>query len=115
MAHQGAKIEDPDERFNLFKWIDKLEFWLLELPKPDVTIFLHMPYEYAKELKKNRTSLDEHEKSEAHLRHAEACYLELKELYNWKYINCIRDNKIRTIEDINNEVLKLVLEEKREF
>ena len=115
LAHQGSKILDKDERFNMYQWIDKLEYWLLELPKPDVTIFLHMPYEYAKELKKNRTSLDEHEKSEAHLRHAEACYLELKELYNWKYINCIRDNKIRTIEDINNEVLKLVLEEKREF
>lgn len=115
LAHQGSKILDKEERFNMYQWIDKLEFWLLELPKPDVTIFLHMPYEYAKELKKNRTSLDEHEKSEAHLRHAEACYLELKELYNWKYINCIRDNKIRTIEDINNEVLKLVLEEKREF
>ena len=51
----------------MYQWIDKLEFWLLELPKPDVTIFLHMPYEYAKELKKNRTSLDEHEKSEAQI------------------------------------------------
>lgn len=113
LAHQGSKILDKDERFNMYQWIDKLEYWLLDLPKPDVTIFLHMPYEYSKELKKNRTSLDEHEKSEEHLRHAEACYLELKELYNWEYINCIKDNKIRTIEDINNEVLKIVLEEKR--
>ena len=69
-----------------------------------------MPYEYAKELKKNRTALDEHEKDENHLRHAEACYLELKELYNWKYINCIEDNRIRTIESINNDVLKIVLD-----
>lgn len=110
LAHQGSKINDKDERFNMYQWIDKLEYWLLELPKPDITIFLHMPYEYAKELKKNRTALDEHEKDENHLRHAEACYLELKGLYNWEYINCIEDNKIRTIESINNDVLKIVLD-----
>ena len=110
LAHQGSKILDKEERFNMYQWIDKLEYWLLELPKPDMTLFLHMPYEYSLELKKNRTTLDEHEKSESHLRHAEACYLELKELYNWEYINCIRDNKIRTIQDISDEILEKVLE-----
>ena len=93
----------------MYQWIDKLEYWLLELPKPDMTLFLHMPYEYSLELKKNRVSLDEHEKSEFHLKHAEACYLELKELYNWEYINCIKDNKIRSVEDISDEVLDKVL------
>ncbi len=109
LAHQGSKILDKDERFNMYQWIDKLEYWLLELPKPDMTLFLHMPYEYSLELKKNRVSLDEHEKSEFHLKHAEACYLELKELYNWEYINCIKDNKIRSVEDISDEVLDKVL------
>lgn len=93
----------------MYQWIDKLEYWLLELPKPDMTVFLHMPYEYSLELKKNRVSLDEHEKSEFYLKHAEACYLELKELYNWEYINCIKDNKIRSVEDISDEVLDKVL------
>src|SRR5574344_2196058 len=27
MAHQGCKILDKDERFNMFQWIDKLEYW----------------------------------------------------------------------------------------
>ena len=53
MAHQGSKIKDDDERFHMYQWIDKLEFWLLDLPKPDKTIFLHVPYSYAFELKKN--------------------------------------------------------------
>ena len=47
MAHQGSKILDKDERFYMYQWIDKLEYWLLGLPKPDKTIFLHMPYEYS--------------------------------------------------------------------
>lgn len=111
LAHQGSKILDKDERFNMFQWIDKLEYWLLGLPKPDMTIFLHVPHKYASELKKNRTLLDEHEKSEEHLKNAEICYLELVGLYGWKYINCIKNDSIRTIEDINNEIMKLILPE----
>ena len=110
MAHQGSKIHDDNERFNMYQWIDKLEFWLLSLPKPDKTIFLHVPYSYAFELKKNRLSLDEHEKSEKHLKDSEVAYLELASFYNWVNINCIKDEKIRTIEDINEEIMNNIKE-----
>lgn len=110
MAHQGSKIHDDNERFNMYQWIDKLEFWLLSLPKPDKTIFLHVPYSYAFELKKNRISLDEHEKSESHLKNSEIAYLELASYYNWVNINCIKDDKIRTIEDINEEIMDNIKE-----
>lgn len=104
MAHQGGKIHNKDERFNMYEWIDKLEFWLLKLPKPDKTLFLHMPYEHALQLKKNRVNLDEHEKSPEHLKYAEEAYVELSQLYNWDTIECISNDSIRTIEDISNEV-----------
>ena len=110
LAHQGSKIHDKDERFNMYQWIDKLEYWLLQLPKPDKTIFLHMPYEYSVELKKNRTLLDEHEKSPEHLKLAEETYIELSELYNWDRIECVKDETIRTIEDINDEIFKIIEE-----
>lgn len=108
LAHQGSKIHDKDERFNMYQWIDKLEYWLLGLPKPDKTIFLHMPYEKSLELKKNRQFLDEHEKSPEHLKQAEEAYIELSELYNWDRIECVKDDTIRTVEDINKEILELV-------
>jgi len=110
MAHQGSKIHDDNERFNMYQWIDKLEYWLLGLPKPDKTIFLHVPYSYAFELKKNRISLDEHEKSEEHLKNSEVAYLELSSYYNWTNINCIKDKSIRTIEDINAEIMENIKE-----
>lgn len=106
MAHQGSKIHDSEERFLMYEWIDKLEYWLLGLPKPDTTFFLHVPYEYAVELKKNRKSLDEHEKSPEHLKNSETAYVELSELYNWHHINCIKNNEMRSIEDINEELMK---------
>ena len=110
LAHQGSKIKDKDERFEMYQWLDKLEYWLLRLPKPDKTIFLHVPYEYSLELRKNRELIDEHEKSSEHLKNAEEAYIELSELYNWDRIECIKDNKLRTIEDINEEILKLIEE-----
>ena len=110
LAHQGSKIKDKDERFNMYQWIDKLEYWLLKLPKPDKTIFLHVPYEYTKELKKERLSTDEHERNEEHLKLAEEAYIELSELYNWDRIDCVKDKRLRDIEDINNEILKKVEE-----
>ena len=109
MAHQGSKIKDQDDRFNMYQWIDKLEYWLLELPKPDITIFLHMPYIYSKELQKNRKSLDEHEKSEEHLKNAEEAYIELSELYHWDTIKCIKNNQIKSIDEIHDEVINLIL------
>lgn len=110
LAHQGSKILDKDERFNMYQWIDKLEYWLLKLPKPDKTIFLHMPYEYSCELQKNRMMLGQVEKSPEHLKLAEEAYIELSELYNWDKVECVRDGKIRTIDDISDEVLKLIEE-----
>ena len=109
MAHQGAKISDPDERFNLFKWIDKLEYWLLELPKPDITFFLNVPYKYSKELMKNRENLDNQEKDEEYQINSIKTYLELAGLYNWNLVDCIKDENLRTIDDINSELLNVVL------
>ena len=110
MAHQGSKIKNDEETFHMYEWIDKLEFWLLGLPKPDKTIFLHVPYTYAAKLKKNRLSLDEHEMCEEHLKNSEVAYIELSELYNWKHINCIKDDAIRSVEDINAEIIECLKE-----
>lgn len=108
LAHQGSKIRDKEERFNMYQWIDKLEYWLLKLPKPDKTIFLHMPSEYSLKLMKNRNSLDQVELDSEHLKNAEETYIELSELYNWNIVECIKDEKIRTIEDINKEILEII-------
>lgn len=106
MAYQGSKIKDKDERFYMYQWIDKLEYWLLDLPKPDITIFLHVPTEYSRILLENRTINDENEKDENYLKLSEQAYIELSELYNWKTIECVEDGKLRSIEEINDDILK---------
>lgn len=108
MGHQAGKIQDKDKRFEMFKWLEELEFNLLELPKPDIKIFLHMPYDFSKNLQKNRTELDEHEKSPENIINAEKAYLELSEIYDFTKIECIENGNLRTIEDIHNEIYNIV-------
>ena len=105
MAHRGGMIKDTLKRRYMYDLIDKLEYELNEMPRPDKTLLLYMPYEQACILKKNRSEApDEVELNEEYLRRGERAYLELGKLYNYDIINCVNDNEIRTIEDINNEV-----------
>lgn len=110
MGHQGGKIFDKEERLKLYEDLANLEYGFLELPKPDITIFLYMPYKKVVELKRGRSeSDDQHESSSLHIRNAEAAYLELAELHNYKKITCVlKDNKLRDIMDIHEEIYNIV-------
>lgn len=113
MAHQGGKILDKDERVKMYKWLHELEFELLELPKPEQVIFLHMPYDVACILKAGRSEKpDGHESDEEHLKNAERAYLELANMYEFDTVECSIDGEVRTREEINEEVYKLI---KRKF
>lgn len=113
MGHQGGKIFDKEERLKLYEDLARLEYDFLELPKPDLTIFLYVPYKKVAELRNGRTEpADQHEANPLHIRNAEHAYLELAEIHDYKKINCIGKNgKVRDIEDIQNEVLDIVKKE----
>ena len=110
MAHQGGKWKTKEERDEMYNWLSKLEFDLLELPKADLTIFLHVPYTITKELQKNRLFLDENEKNAAYQIQTEKTYMELASLYNWTTIDCSLNDNLRSIEDISREVLEKVID-----
>ena len=112
MAHQGGKISNREERIKMYKWIEKLEIDLLELPLADIKIFLHVPYFISLELKQNRLeTLDENESNKDHLINAEKAYLEIAEIYNFENIRCYKENKILSIEEINDKIYEYLKEE----
>lgn len=109
MAHQCGKIKNEQEKLDMINWIDNLEYGLLNFPRPDKTIFLHMPYEYTTQLKQNRTDDgDQHENNKSHLKNAEKTYLLLAQKYSFDIISCVKNGKIRSIDDIAREVYNLV-------
>lgn len=117
MAHQGGKIDDQEMRNASYDWLYKLEFKFLELPVPDIKIFIHMPYEGAKILKQGREeSEDQNEGNEKHLRDAERAYIEVANKFKFKKIECIKNtnslvdkDNIKTVEEISKEICKYVI------
>lgn len=109
MAHRGGLIDSSEDRIKMYKKIEQLEYDINELPKPDMTILLYMPYIMSCELKRTRKELpDEAESNTEYLKKSEKAYLELAELYNYEVVNCTENSQLRTIEDINNEVYQKV-------
>lgn len=99
MAYQAAKFENISNKINMLLWMEQLEFNLLDLPKPDKVIFLYLPFEYR---------IDK--KQQEHLKDTEEVYSLMAERYNFDVINCIKDDKIRPIKDINDDIYAIISE-----
>lgn len=113
-SHQGAKIPNGEERVKFFRWLDNLEYKIFNIPRPDLTIILHVPIEITLELLKRRykekgTSADLHEADTEHLRHAEQVYLEIAELFpNTKLVECYENNRLLSPQEVHAKVWELV-------
>ena len=88
----------------LYEWLDNLEFVLLDLPRPDMVLFLYLPYEQVCILKKSKGK----QVNENLLHMAEIAYFELSNIYDYQKINCLNGNELRSIEDISYEILNKV-------
>ena len=102
MGHQAGKAKNKKEENKILRFIEKLEFDLCELPRPDIVVFLYMPFEAAKELRKGRAAGDGNENSEEHLRKAEQTYLDISTRYGWTHIDCLKTEKFEQLEDIKS-------------
>ena len=111
-VHQGGKMT-PEERNTFFSWLYDLEFGKMELPKPDLVILLDMPIELTRQLMRKResdtnTQADIHEQDLDYLARCRESALDAARHYGWQVVSCARDGRIRTIEDIHEEVYAIV-------
>ena len=111
MVHQAGKIKDKEERDKFLKWLWDFEFKLYGLPVPTEVFFLNMPTEKALELMKDRKNKfdenakkDIHESNETHMKDAYKAACDVAKDYNWFEIKCMKDNELRTIDDIHEEI-----------
>ncbi|MEW6355300.1 MAG: thymidylate kinase [Planctomycetota bacterium] len=118
-GHQGGKIPDPDERARFMQWLDRLEFEVFGIPRPDRVILLHIAPEIAQALvdKKGHREYvrgvkrDIHESSIEHLRNAESAYCRLAEQNdNWVRIECAPEGRLLSEQQIAKMVWKEVEE-----
>ena len=118
MVHQAGKIKNETEREKFLNWLFNLEFDIYGLPVPTKVFFLNMPPEKVAELIKNRknkfthdSKKDIHERDPKHLEDAYNAACSLVDKYNWSEIKCVKEDKIRTREDIHNEIYNIVYKE----
>lgn len=59
IGFQCAKLQSENEQNELFNWILDLEYNYFKIPKPDLSIFLDVPFEFTKKrLEENRNGSD---------------------------------------------------------
>ena len=112
--HQLSKIEDESERKKFLDWLYDFEFNKICIPKPDITLFLEVPVEISLELIRKRSEetgrqIDIHE-NEEHLKKAYSAALYSAKALDWKTIHCANNGKMRSREDIAEEIYTYVKE-----
>lgn len=114
LINQASKL-NKEEASKFCDWLLDFEFNIFKIPQPDCVIFLNMhvdkSLEFIKERKNkitNEDTKDIHESDEEYLRTTYNNSLELAKEYKWNVIDCIKDEQLRTVDDIHDEVYKIV-------
>ncbi len=112
MVHQMTKYEEEKERKDFLSWLEKTEYEELELPRPDLVILLDIPLAISENLVKERAkqggSMDIHEQHLDYLKKCHDAYQELVNFYGWQKIACAKDGVLRSMEDIAEEVYRVL-------
>ena len=111
-VHQASK-EPEETRSDFLKWLYEFEYDRLGLPCPDLVIYLDVPTDYTEKMLRKReadthTSADIHEQDMQYLATCRRTGREAAAFYGWTVIDCVRDGAMRTIEDIHEEICRLV-------
>jgi len=115
MIHQASKIEDKQLRDKFLDWLCDFEYNLYKLPEPDMVIFLDLPTEFSNKLNENRankidgsSTKDIHESNKLHLEKAYCNAKYVADKYNWVTIKCDSEGKVRSKENIAEEIYQEV-------
>lgn len=114
-VHQAGKL-CGEEKDRFLDWLFYYEYNLLGLPKPDYVFFLDVPPDVSKKLMENRNNKitgeqekDIHEKNSDYLEKSYNNALYVAKKCGWNVIECVKNGKLRSIEDINDEIYNLVM------
>lgn len=119
IAHQTARLPQK-ERKNFLEWLDQLEYRVHKIPRPDLVIFLYVPWKIGIELTAQKAGKRRYVKgadiAEADVKHrqeAEKMYLSLaKNKRKWVKIDCVKNGKILPKKIIHDRIVE-VLKERR--
>lgn len=119
--HQGGKIKNEEERKKFLNWLERMEFKIFQIPRPDAILYLDVPLEITQKLLEGKEKTrkkrylkgrkDLHENNPEHLRDAKDSAIKiLRKNNNWVRINCARNQELMGIEEISQIIWKKIQE-----
>jgi len=122
IAFQLAKISNISDKEKLKNWILNLEYNYYKIPKPDISMFLHVPFSFiTQKLNSKRTGDDRkylegkediHEKDLNLQQNVEKEYLKLIDNEDNFKIKCFKDKDIFTPPIIHEKIISLLKSQK---
>lgn len=111
-VHQTSK-EPPEKQAQFLEWLYDFEYNKLGLPRPDLVIYLDVPTDFTEKMMRSReasthTQADIHEQDMEYLATCRRTGKAAAEYYGWTVIQCVRDGKMRSIEEIHEEIYRHV-------
>ena len=113
LIYQSALIESDEEKKKFIDYVNEYEYIKLGIKKPDKVIFLNAPFELISELRNKRIGNDGilkdiHESDNSFMKKVSDNAQMVSKYLNWDIINCEENNQFRKIEDIHEEIYKLI-------
>lgn len=117
--HQGGKIKNPAKRAAFMEWLEKMEYGVFKIPRPDIVLYLNVPMKIVERLIKERNieharaylgkKKDVHETDISFLRNSQksALWLSSREK-KWKKVECAPKGEILPREEIHGEIYQAV-------
>lgn len=117
--HQAGKIYHSIDRNKFLKWLDQMEYGVFKIPRPDLVIYLDVPFEVSSEWLKGKIAKrkkgylkgrkDVAEDNLLHLKNSRESALALaKENKNWHKIECCDGMVCMLPEAVHEEVFRIV-------
>lgn len=113
IIYQMSKL-DRNQWDDFIDFQQDFEYNKLEVPKPDMIIYLDVEPEVSQKLMSKRYNGDEskkdlHEKNVDFLLNCRKSALYAAERLGWIKITCTKDGEMRSIEDISADILKIIM------
>lgn len=114
-VHQMVKL--PEEQWDEYlSWLQDYEYVKMGIPKPTAVIFLDMPIEVSQKLMSERYNGDEKKKDvhEADIEYLKKCRraaFYAADNLSWNVINCTEGERVKSIEEIADEIFEVVKKE----
>ena len=120
IGHQASKLPE-DKRNEFISWLEQLEYGELKIPKPTLVIYLYVPVEISSRLVEKKEARayiggesakgakDGHEKDLKYQHKSIDVYTKIaKERNDWKFINCVEEGRLLSIEEIHEKIMRIV-------